>query len=159
MKPRSKKRPPSRAIAIHAETLWKGEAQVRRLIRRAGDLAISVARAHGGATVLLTGDARAAELNRRFRGVDRATNVLAFPSNQAGYLGDVVIAYGVVAREAKQQGKSLAAHAAHLAVHGILHLLGHDHVLEAEARVMENMERRILASLGIADPYLRRKAA
>jgi len=110
-------------------------------------------------TILLTGDAHVAELNARFRGQNRPTNVLSFPSDEPDYLGDVAIAYGVVAGEARVQGKSFAAHAAHLAVHGVLHLLGHDHIAKGDAVVMETLEARILKSLGIADPYDQRKAA
>jgi probable rRNA maturation factor len=98
-------------------------------------------------------------LNRRWRGRDSATNVLSFPSGETGaggravLLGDVVLAYETVAREAAAQGKTLADHLAHLVAHGVLHLLGFDHAEDAEARRMESLERRVLARLGVADPY------
>ena len=97
-------------------------------------------------------------LNRRYRGRDYATNVLAFaaelpPALRLPLLGDVVICAPVVAREAREQGKLPAAHYAHLTVHGVLHLLGHDHQDAAAARRMEALETRVLAGLGIADPY------
>ncbi len=97
-------------------------------------------------------------LNRRYRHRDYATNVLSFPVElPAGIatplIGDLVICAPVVAREAAAQGKPARAHWAHLSVHGVLHLLGHDHIVEADATRMEALERRILATLGIADPY------
>ncbi|MFT4196616.1 MAG: rRNA maturation RNase YbeY [Pseudoxanthomonas sp.] len=101
-------------------------------------------------------------LNHHYRGKDYATNVLSFPADlPAGLpkgvklplLGDLVICAPVVAHEAAQQGKPLAAHYAHLTVHGTLHLLGWDHEDEKEAEAMEQLEREILAALSIADPY------
>ena len=95
-------------------------------------------------------------LNREFRGKDYATNVLTFiyGRDPAGALsGDVVICAPVVAREAREQGKDVAAHHAHLLVHGLLHLQGHDHERRAEAARMERLEREILARLGFPDPY------
>jgi probable rRNA maturation factor len=104
--------------------------------------------------ILLTDDASVRDLNARFRGQDKATNVLSFPAPQAsGSLGDIAVAFGVTAREAQAQGKPLAAHLQHLVVHGVLHLLGYDHLEDAEAEAMEAEERRILAGLGVADPY------
>lgn len=160
MTTRSRKRSQPRAIAIHTDdTEWKAAPAAIRLVRRAVGLALAEAKRAGGVTILLTGDARVAELNAQFRGKNRPTNVLAFPSDDAGYLGDVAIAYGVVAREAREQGKAFANHAAHLAIHGVLHLLGHDHMIERDAMAMEAIEVRILAKLRIADPYAMRKAA
>ncbi|MEJ1967914.1 MAG: rRNA maturation RNase YbeY [Rhizomicrobium sp.] len=105
-------------------------------------------------TVLLTGDPQVKILNRDFRGKDKPTNVLSFPApNGDPYLGDVALAYGVTAREARLAGKRMADHTTHLAVHGVLHLLGFDHVTPRKARLMEPLETRILARLGIADPY------
>lgn len=123
------------------------------------------------AAVAATGDRSRAELsvrivdleegralNARWRDRDRPTNVLSFPADLPAelgipLLGDLVICAPVVAREAAEQGKAEADHWAHLVVHGVLHLLGHDHENDAEAEVMEALERRILAGLGIADPY------
>lgn len=109
-------------------------------------------------TVLLTDDEAVRELNAQFRGKDSSTNVLSFPAAESAYphLGDIALAYGVCAREAAAQGKPLAHHLFHLAVHGTLHLLGYDHQADAEAEVMEAMERAILAKLDIPDPYLDR---
>ena len=103
-------------------------------------------------------------LNRHYRGKDYATNVLSFPAEldegiklpkgvTMPLLGDLVICAPVVAREAREQDKALAAHYAHLTVHGTLHLLGWDHEDDKEAECMEQLEREILAELGIADPY------
>jgi probable rRNA maturation factor len=106
-------------------------------------------------TILLTDDATVKDLNARFRGKDEATNVLSFPAAESArpYLGDVALAYGVCAGEAKAQNKTLADHLAHLTVHGVLHLLGYDHEVSSEAEVMEDMERIILNRLGVRDPY------
>lgn len=108
-----------------------------------------------GVTLLLTDDATIRDLNRRFRHQDRPTNVLSFPAptNPERFLGDIALAYGVCAREAAEQGKPLAHHLQHLVAHGVLHLLGYDHVSDAEAFEMEGLERAVLAGLGIPDPY------
>jgi probable rRNA maturation factor len=97
-------------------------------------------------------------LNRDYRGKDYATNVLSFPAElppgvNVPLIGDLAICAPVVAREALEQHKATRDHWAHLTVHGTLHLLGYDHVQDAEAEAMETLETRILASLGIADPY------
>ena len=114
-------------------------------------------------SLVFTDDAEQRALNRDYRHQDRTTNVLSFPNmddaadevaaGQPQLLGDVVLARETVAREAVAQGKSLADHTTHLVVHGLLHLLGHDHQQPAEAAEMESLEIRILAALGIADPY------
>jgi probable rRNA maturation factor len=100
-------------------------------------------------------------LNRDYREQDKPTNVLAFPAGDTGFvppgemplLGDIVVCAAVVAREADEQGKPPGHHWSHMLVHGTLHLLGHDHVTDPQAQAMEALERRILDSLGIADPY------
>ena len=98
------------------------------------------------------------ELNHQYRHKDYATNVLSFPVElpegvEVPLIGDLVICAPVVAREAAEQDKFERHHWAHLTVHGVLHLLGYDHIVDIEAEVMENLERNILASLGIPDPY------
>lgn len=107
-------------------------------------------------TILLASDAGVKALNHDFRGKSKPTNVLSFPAPPTAdddYLGDVALAYGVTAKEARAGGKRLIDHATHLVVHGVLHLLGFDHVTPRKANVMEPMETKILARLGIADPY------
>ncbi len=109
----------------------------------------------GGVTILLTDDDTVADLNQRFRGKAGPTNVLSFPApdNPEDHLGDIALAFGVCAREAAEQDKPLAHHLQHLVAHGVLHLLGYDHLTEAEAEEMEALERRILAGLAVPDPY------
>ena len=113
----------------------------------------------GDLVVLLTDDEAVRELNSRFRGKDRPTNVLSFPGGGMTmpgapiHLGDIVLAFETCRDEAGAQGKSLANHLMHLVVHGVLHLLGRDHEDETEAEAMEAEERTLLASLGVADPY------
>lgn len=98
--------------------------------------------------------AEGAELNGRFRGRADPTNVLAFPAGESDLLGDIAICAPVALQEAREQGKPLADHFAHLVIHGVLHLKGLDHETEADAVAMEAQETRLLKSLGIADPYL-----
>ena len=117
--------------------------------------AAEAATAEGGLTILLTDDATVADLNLRFRDKAGPTNVLSFPApaNREGHLGDIAMAYGVCAREAAEQGKSLAHHLQHLVAHGVLHLVGYDHQTDTEAEEMEALERQILAGLDVPDPY------
>ena len=107
----------------------------------------------GAVTVRYVGEAEGRRLNREFRGKDYATNVLSFPYEARPLAGDLVIAAPVVAREAREQGKSVRAHHAHLLVHGLLHLAGFDHERGSHAARMESRERAILARLGFPDPY------
>jgi len=109
----------------------------------------------GQVTIRLVEADEGQELNRDYRGKDYATNVLSFPyETEPRLMGDLVICHAVVAREAAEQGKPLAAHYAHLVVHGMLHLQGYDHETgEEDAAEMENEERRIMATLGYPDPY------
>jgi probable rRNA maturation factor len=107
--------------------------------------------------IVLTDDSAMRALNRAWRGVDKATNVLSFPTQRSGetppLLGDIVLAYETIAREARSERKPFAHHLAHLAVHGFLHLLGYDHERRADAEAMEQAERDILQRLAIPDPY------
>jgi probable rRNA maturation factor len=125
----------------------------------AADLArqAAVAAAAPGETreiaVLLTDDAALKALNARFLGKDRPTNVLAFPDVSPDRLGDIALAYGVCAAEAKAQAKPLANHLRHLVVHGVLHLIGYDHAGDEDAQRMESIERQLLAGMNIPDPY------
>ena len=144
-----------------ADPLWRGKLpDYRRRLGQAARAALRAAEADTpvAVTVVLADDALVRSLNGTYRGKDKATNVLSFslPQDLAGerLLGDVVLARQTVAREAKVQGKSFAAHAIHLVVHGVLHLTGFDHEKPTAAKKMEALERAILAELGIADPYL-----
>jgi len=109
----------------------------------------------GVVAVLLTDDAAMSALNARFRQKPAPTNVLSFPASEhaANHLGDIALASGVVMREADERALPLADHLRHLVVHGFLHLQGYDHQNDDEAQVMEDIERRALARLGVADPY------
>lgn len=131
------------------------------------EIAAAAVLAHEGAAdrdiaILLADDARLAALNAGFRGKYAPTNVLSFPAVAGAAepgtrsLGDIALAFGVCAREAAEQGKSLAHHLQHLTAHGVLHLLGYDHESDVEADEMEAKERAILAGLGVADPYAAR---
>ncbi|HWP25159.1 MAG TPA: rRNA maturation RNase YbeY [Xanthobacteraceae bacterium] len=140
-------------------------ALVRRAIRAAANLA---SKAPAELAIVLTDDSGIRVLNREWRRVDAPTNVLSFPAaNTAGprwraaagrrtpprLLGDIVIAYETVAREAAAERKPFDHHLVHLAVHGFLHLLGHDHATRRDAAKMEGLETAVLARLGIPDPY------
>lgn len=116
-------------------------------------------------SLVLADDAAVAALNERWRGRSGPTNVLAFASKERAMppapllLGDVVLAYETVAREAREQRKTLSDHLRHLVIHGVLHLLGYDHESAGPARRMEMLETRILAALGVANPYRVREDA
>jgi len=143
------------------DAAWAGVPEVEGMVESAAMAALthlSLCR-HGPVTILLTDDATVRDLNARFRDKDYATNVLSFPAapqpgvNGPRPLGDLALAYGVCSAEAAAQCKTLADHLRHLVVHGVLHLLGHDHENDAEAEAMEALEREILADLGVTDPY------
>ena len=114
----------------------------------------AVGRRESALVVALADDKTVRKLNARHRGSNKPTNVLSYPSDARGLLGDIVLARETVWREARAQGKRPADHVSHLVVHGVLHLLGYDHETgDADAERMEGRERRILKGLGIADPY------
>ena len=145
---------------------WE-EAGLEALAGRAVRAALTWHDIGGEVVVLGCDDARIAALNADFRGKPRATNVLSWPAHdpaprepgarpvppEAEDLGDIAIAFGTCRDEAAAQGKTLADHAAHLLVHAVLHLAGYDHENDPDAERMEDAERAILATLGIADPY------
>jgi len=149
-------------IMVEADA-WAQSGDIEGIARRPAQAAMAAApdapTEELAATLLLTDDAAIRELNRIWRGHDRATNVLSFPSDSPAppgeprHLGDIALAYETLVREAGEEGKSLPDHAAHLVVHGILHLLGQDHMHEAEAETMERIEVAALARIGVADPY------
>ena len=131
---------------------WRTHRGLAARLASAAEAAAAAARLKGGFTILLAGDRNLRTLNHNFRGKDKPTNVLSFPGAD-GYAGDIALAYGVTRKEAKAAGKTMADHATHLVVHGVLHLAGHDHERPTEARAMEGLEVKILGRLGIADPY------
>lgn len=109
-------------------------------------------------TIRIVNDSESQQLNAQYRGKDKPTNVLSFPADlpaelELPLLGDLVICADIVQREAAEQGKSEIAHWAHMSIHGALHLLGYDHIDEAEADEMESLETQLLAGLGFANPY------
>ncbi|HWA01284.1 MAG TPA: rRNA maturation RNase YbeY [Caulobacterales bacterium] len=137
---------------VGGSEIWKGlEGQLAKALAAAA----MYERIAGTVSLLLGDDAAITALNREFRGKDEPTNVLSFPPAPAaeGFLGDIALAAETIAAEAQFQGKSFSAHASHLAVHGFLHLVGYDHVNDADAEVMEARETAILRSIGIDDPY------
>ena len=150
---------------------WGG-AGIEELAARASDAALTAVGLDPDTyeiSLLACGDGRIATLNADFRGKPQPTNVLSWPSEERGAvtpgetplppdptdpeLGDIAIAYDTCAREAAGQGLSFADHVTHLVIHGTLHLLGYDHERDADAALMEGLEREILAGLGLHDPY------
>ena len=112
----------------------------------------------GSVSIKFLGKKEMQSMNKKFRSKDTPTNVLAFPIDNSldldtDSLGDIAICHEVVLKEAKEQNKEVRDHMAHIFIHGVLHLLGHDHHQEAQAEIMENLERRILSKIGVADPY------
>ncbi len=153
-------------VAVRVETpAWRERpGHAGGIVRRAARMAWRVGAGRAPAvpaevSVLLTDDATIRRLNRIYRGRDAPTNVLAFPDGTAPpsgaplLLGDVIVAFETVAREADRDGKALEAHLAHLVVHGVLHLLGYVHDRAAEAEEMEGREREAMRRLGFPDPY------
>jgi probable rRNA maturation factor len=159
---------------------WRSVPRVKSLVARAAAAALGAAmpaRVRAGACVALVGDKEIARLNHDFRGEPKPTDVLAFPQLPGGTrsiatrlrnrlgarerlgLGDIVVAFGVSTRGARESKVTLAHHVAHLVVHGALHLLGHDHAAAAETARMRALERRALVELCISDPYRAADAA
>ncbi len=137
---------------------WQEAPDVKSVVRRAITAAAAMLSTPGAELAIVLADDPAVRLlNRAWRGVDAATNVLSFPTIRAGgqpsLIGDIVLAYETVAAEALAERKPFAHHVAHLAVHGFLHLLGYDHVRKKDAETMERIERDILQRLSIPDPY------
>jgi len=175
MRPRPTRNVPGLEIAVITRAKAWRLPGVAALCRRAAGAAVAAAlagrggawrktfRARGGEIgILLAGDSYAAKLNAAYRGRKGPTNVLSFPGDGAARgapaglplaLGDLVVAHGVAAREARRAGKPLRHHLTHLVVHGVLHLLGYDHQRGKDAARMETLETDILRGLGVPDPY------
>jgi probable rRNA maturation factor len=157
-----RRRAPSIDVVIESAG-WRRAPHAASVVRRAIVAATPAQPRSAEVSVVLTSDRAIRTLNRRWRGRDKSTNVLSFPSpapvgkkplrGAPRHLGDIVLAYETVAREARAEGKPLDHHIAHLALHGFLHLLGYDHESHGQAEAMERRERRILARLGVPDPY------
>ena len=149
-------RPSATVDVIFNSKAWKTAAPaIKKIITRAVTAALKAERIKKPVelSVVLATDAAVQKLNKAYRGKDKPTNVLSFPAGDPSLLGDVVLAYGTVAREARAEKKPFQNHVSHLAVHGVLHLLGYDHEKASEAETMEARETKILAGLGIPDPY------
>lgn len=149
-------------VAINADG-WQSEHSLRMLVDRVLEATLHVLEfddVDSELSLVFTDDANIRTINSKWRHIDKATNVLSFPAFpiQSGQrpgpiLGDIVIARETVQREAQEENKSFDDHLSHLIVHGLLHLTGYDHQNDEEAEQMESLERKILASLGISDPY------
>ncbi|MHC2434413.1 putative rRNA maturation factor [Bradyrhizobium sp. USDA 4451] len=161
---------PATEVLVTAEC-WQAEPEADAVIHRAIEAAAEIADADvAGAelAVMLTDDASIRTLNANWRSIDKPTNVLSFPALQPEgpggpddaprMLGDIAIAYQTTRREADEEQKPFDHHLSHLAVHGFLHLIGYDHENDDDAEDMEALEREILSSLGIPDPYADRTA-
>jgi probable rRNA maturation factor len=156
---------PATEVLVVAEC-WRAETDAEAIILRAVETAAGMVDTDTGdaeLAIMLTDDAGIRTLNANWRGIDKPTNVLSFPALQPTgtpspddaprMLGDIAIAYETVRREADDEHKPFAHHLSHLTIHGFLHLIGYDHETDEEAGEMENLERKILARLGIPDPY------
>jgi probable rRNA maturation factor len=155
---------PAVDVLIESEAwrmLPEAEDLVRRAIAYAAASEVAIHPREAELSVLLCDDQTITGLNARWRGQEKPTNVLSFPAPplrgatpaERVPLGDIAIAYETLAREAREQGKSVSDHLSHLVVHGFLHLLGYDHCVEGEAEQMERLEGSILARIGVANPY------
>ena len=158
-------------MEIDIDPIWGDDVDWEALVNRAAEATAAIVPeiAHENLLVslVMADDEEVHALNKQWRAKDKPTNVLSFPMlsrdevlvaaanrNAPGMLGDMILAHGVCAREAAEKEVSVEIHAAHLVVHGLLHLAGYDHELgDAEAEEMENLERKSLALMGIADPY------
>jgi probable rRNA maturation factor len=154
---------------------WRRIPQLRaRLQQAAAATAAHLPKKFRGplaATLLLTGNTKVRQLNRDFRGIDKATNVLSFPqfspaelpklgkSRKPLEIGDIAIAYQYVVAEARREHKLLINHTIHLVIHGLLHNFGYDHGMKTEAEAMEKLEIKIMKSLGLPDPYAEASAS
>ena len=161
-------RPKVQIDIIVRSARWRKHSTAKTLVKKA---VLAAAKAVSTSpielAIVLSNDSAIRALNRDWRGKNAPTNVLSFPvhgrpagqrragkrSNRSPYIGDIVIAFETVAREAKAQDKPFGHHLAHLAIHGFLHLHGYDHENDREAQEMERLERKILAGLAIPDPY------
>ena len=151
---------------VRESLLWEAEKDVDATIERAiAEASAGMSTKDAELAIVLSDDSSIRALNQMWRGLDKPTNVLSFPTDDTGpaqgaplLLGDIVIAYETTKREAEEQGIPFLHHLAHLTVHGFLHLCGYDHEQDDEAETMEQLERQILARMQIPDPYAARDA-
>jgi probable rRNA maturation factor len=140
--------------------LWQAEPRAEETVRAAIKTAASaLSTPPGEVSIVLTDDSTIRALNRRWRGIDKPTNVLSFPAAQAGstdFLGDIVITYETLEQECDDGDRNFLHHLAHLTVHGFLHLVGYDHQTDSDADEMEALESKIMRSMNMPDPYLAR---
>ncbi|MEL7108523.1 MAG: rRNA maturation RNase YbeY [Pseudomonadota bacterium] len=139
-----------------AESAWsQAITDINTICQNALNAGAHQGAATGEVSVLLTSDAEIQTLNRDWRGKDKPTDVLSFPADPIDrpFLGDIAVAIGVAQSDAQTRGLTLSQHLSHLLIHGVLHLLGHDHIDDTEAAEMEALEIAALASLGWPDPY------
>lgn len=162
------------AVEIDIVDSWQGDTKWEELTQEAVNAAaaqtpyapLASCTLQCSVSIILTDDDEVHALNRKYRQKDRPTNVLSFPmmdtpqlsaltsrSGGQAMLGDIAVAYGTCAKEAAEKGIALAQHSAHLIVHGMLHLLGYDHIEDAQADAMEALEIKALASMGLPNPY------
>jgi probable rRNA maturation factor len=168
MRPRPDRSAAAPSIDILVQSLlWNDQPAAEATVREAIEAAAALSAAQGEVSVVLTDDAAIRALNRDWRNIDKATNVLSFPAGKPGssvaamrssitMLGDIVVAYETLVRECVEENKSFLHHLAHLTVHGFLHLMGYDHKTDSDAEAMERLESAILTRLSVPDPYLAR---
>lgn len=159
---------PTLAIELSIECpSWETVPAIAAIVERAAEAAFAAVPdvpARAEVSIALVDDDAICDLNRDYRGKDKPTNVLSFPAPPLSVpgapvlLGDIAVAYETTAAEAATEAKSIADHLSHLVIHGVLHLVGYDHIDPEDAELMEATERDILAALGIADPYALRDA-
>ncbi len=165
MKPTPKLRASAPTIDIQITSpLWDAQPKASQTVRDAiATAAAALASADGEVSIVLTDDAGITKLNRDWRGIDKATNVLSFPAAElkpgggAKMLGDIVVAYETLERECADEDRVFLHHLAHLTVHGFLHLIGYDHQTDSDADEMEGLESKIMSAMKMPDPYLSRE--
>jgi probable rRNA maturation factor len=162
MTPALKRRQAAPSVDIQiASPLWDAQPLAEQTVRDAIAAAAAALSTTGGeVSIVLTDDQAIRTLNREWRKIDKATNVLSFPAATTGggekMLGDIVIAYETLVRECDDEGRIFLHHLAHLAVHGFLHLVGYDHQTDSDADEMEGLESKIMKAMKLPDPYLGR---
>lgn len=162
MTPALKRRQAAPSVDIQiASPLWAAQPLAEQTVRDAiAAAAAALSTTDGEVSIVLTDDQAIRTLNREWRKIDKATNVLSFPAAKTGggekMMGDIVIAYETLVRECDDEGRIFLHHLAHLAVHGFLHLIGYDHQTDSDADEMEGLESKIMRAMKLPDPYLDR---